>query len=192
MKTQTKLFSGNIILLVIVTLLSVYTIAVPDGIQVTDPNSCDSGHARFVPYTNNSGGELYCVNANSAFQWAHPFNTMQNSSHIIAAEPMSEGAIEVQMDLAESSTIWTKADELYWQYKFDGFDEEGILGIKDYNKLVWSYIWAFFVLTLEVVKLIFYLVEILFVIYVMFTLIPETFFKLRDAIVKSYIRRYAT
>ena len=85
---------------------------------------------------------------------------------------MSASAIEVQMDLAESSTIWTMADELYWQYKFDGFDEEGILGIKDYNKLVLSYIWAFFVLVLEVLKLVFYLVEMVFVIYVIFTLIP--------------------
>ena len=193
MKTPTKKYLGRVIgLVALIVSMSLYTLAASIGDQVTDPNSCDSGHARFIPNLNASGGKLFCVDADSAFQWAHPLNTMQNLSHKIAAEPMSASAIEVQMDLAESSTIWTKADELYWQYKFDGFDEEGILGIKDYNKLVWSYIWAFFVLILEVLKLVFYLVEMVFVIYVIFTLIPETFFKLRDAIVKSYIRRYTT
>ncbi len=192
MKTRIREYLDSGVLVIIAVLLSLSVAAVGVGVQVIDPNSCDSGHARFVPNSNTSGGDLFCVDAGSAFQWAHPFDTMQNSSHRVSASPISESAIEVQMDLAESATIWTRADELYWQYKFDGFDEEGILGIKDYNKLVWNYIWAFFVLILEIMKLIFYLVELLFVIYVMFTLIPETFFRLRDSLVKSYIRRYAT
>ncbi len=192
MKTQIRKYLDSGMLVIIAILLSLSVTAVGIGSQVADPNSCDSGHARFVPLANSSGGELFCVDADSAFQWAHQFDTIQSSSSKISAIPMSAGAIEVQMDLAESATIWTRADELYWQYKFDGFDEEGILGIKDYNKLVWNYIWAFFVLLLEVLKLVFYLVELLFVIYIMFTLIPETFFRLRDSLVKSYIRRYAT
>ncbi|KKK55424.1 hypothetical protein LCGC14_3074700, partial [marine sediment metagenome] len=118
MKIPMKTYLGKVIgLVALIVSMSLYTLAVGIGAQVTDPNSCDSGHARFIPYSNDSGGELFCVDADSSFQWAHKFNTMQNSSHKVSAMPMSASAIEVQMDLAESATIWTNADEIYWQYK---------------------------------------------------------------------------
>ena len=162
------------------------------GTEVTDPNSCDSGYTRFVPYVNGSGGSLYCIEASSVGQWAYPLSYMQNASYVTFANPISSEALEVQMDLAESATIWTTADDIYWDYKFNGMSDKDLYGIKEYTGFVWIYIWALFVLILEVVKLVFYIVETLLVIYILFTLIPETFFKLRDALVKSYIRRYAT
>jgi len=185
MKTLLNLFISLLILCPIV-----YSVGI--GIEVTDPNDCDTGLARLVANANGSSGKLYCTDSNAGVQWSHPLNYMQNASHFIVAQPISEEAIEVQMELAESATIWSSADEIYWEYKFGGYDAENLLGIKDFIHDVWMYIWAFFVLIFEVVKLIFYIVEMLIVIYVLFTLIPETFFKLRDALVKSYIRRYAT
>lgn len=190
MKTQIKIFLGSTILMAIVFSLLVNGVGV--GHEVTDPNDCDSGRARYIPSSNNTLGSLYCMDSTLDAQWAFALDTIQNISSSVSAAPISEEAIVVQMSLAETSTIWTDADEIYWHFKFDGFNEEGILGIKEYSKIAWIYIWAFFTLVLEIIKLIFYLVEILLVIYIFFTLIPETFFRLRDSIVKSYIKRYAT
>ncbi|KKL75488.1 hypothetical protein LCGC14_2054390 [marine sediment metagenome] len=172
-------------------LLSMVVLAVATGQTVNNPADCDSGYARISESTNGTTN-LVCIDAEVFGSWSTPLDFLTATKTATSAKPVSQDSIDVQMDLAESSTVWTNADELYWHYKFKGFEEENLLGIEDYNRIVWNYIWAFFILLLEVVKLIFYLVEILLVIYVLFTLIPETFFRLRDTLVKSYIRRYAT
>ncbi len=91
MKTQEKIYLISILLLL--TMPSVLSAGI--GTKVTDANDCDTGFARFISYDNESGGDLYCVGSSSATQWAHPINTIQNTSHVTYANPISEGAIEV-------------------------------------------------------------------------------------------------
>ena len=58
--------------------------------------------------------------------------------------------------------------------------------------IMWSYVRAIFILTLEVLKLLFYVIELMLFVYVFLVLIPHIFFRVRDKIVENYTGRGAT
>ena len=187
MNNRIIIYSINVIL------LCMFVAAAEVDETVTSPSECTSGIAKTVKGYNDSV-TLKCVPSSMPGYTIESLGVLYDAPKTIYAKPITTSALDMQMELAESATIWTTADDIYWDYKFEGFtaDDVTTLGIKAQVTLVWSYIWAFFVLVLETVKLVYYLCEVILVIYIIFTLVPNTFFKLRDAIVRSYIRKYAT
>jgi hypothetical protein len=150
---------------------------------------CDSGVGRIVV---SDYGQIQCVPVNSSQSMPLPLTHSQNASETTLYESISEGVLAAQISEATSSTDWSKPQDIYWNMRFIGDEEIGVMGIDYWIRSIKNYAWGLMILILEVVKLIFYIIEMLLTIYVIFTLIPETFFKLRDALVNSYIRRYAT
>ena len=52
-----------------------------------------------------------------------------------------------------------------------------------------AYIGSLMKLIVEFMKIMFYLIELRLLIYFFITLIPNAFFKLRDAIIQTFMRR---
>lgn len=183
---------AHIYLVSLIVIIACIVTAVPSGTVVDSANDCDTGYARLIASANETMS-LICIDEDAVGQQAIPLDTIYNAqTYLTHAESATQGTIDVQVDLAESNSIWSDYSELYWDYKFNGYPDEKVLGVNDYIGSAWNYIWAFIVLCLEIIKLLFYLAELILVIYILFTLIPETFFKLRDTLARSYIRRQST
>ena len=175
---------------IIISILTISIVsAVGAGQYANDSTQCISGIGRIV---TSAQGNIQCVLANESLILPSTLSQTQDSTEdILTWEPISEAVLAAQISEANTNTDWTLPSDIYWPKRFEGDSELGIKGMKGWNSLVKKYIIALYTMILEIIKLIFYILELVIVIYILFTLVPETFFKLRDSLVLTYVRRYA-
>lgn len=173
---------------VLIILLPLTFGTVANYAYTNESSLCTSGIARIVW---SSYGHVQCLPSNQSMQLVPTLKTTQGSEETTTSvEPISVAVLNAQLSQALTATDWTKPQDYFWDVTFNGDQiNHKVQGVIYWNLAIKGYITALLTLILELVKLTFYIVEMLFVIYILFTLIPEQFFKIRDSLVSSYMRR---
>ena len=103
---------------------------------------------------------------------------LANGSKLLSSEPISKQVNEARSKATLSGTL----------PELDRLDIIRDLLIEKAES-IWRYNYAFVLIMLELLKLIFYIIEMRLTVYVLLILIPNIFFRIRDSFVYAFIKR---
>ncbi len=160
--------------------------SLPAGTRVNDQDSCSSCHVNTIPvYQTNVFDfkteeviEYYMICASDIFTgWD---NFWGNDDEFSKKYPTVESYENMIKDIAtEQAPI--ELDSLIYEEKKSKLNEAILLA--------WGLNVAIIKLVIELLLILLYIVEVLFLIFIFLVVIPHFFFGLRDSIVKNYLNR---
>lgn len=158
----------------------------PAGTTVTDQDSCASCHVKVIPvYSQNIFGFdtdtviSYKTVCASDF-WMGWDNFWGNDEEFNKKYPTGE-AYETMIDDIAKEQASIELDRLMYQEKKAKLNEALLIA--------WGLNVAIIKLVIELFLIAMYVIELLFVIFVFLVIIPHIFFSLRDAIIRTYMRK---
>jgi len=161
--------------------------SLPSGSEVSDPTSCASCHVKVVPIYKSFWGKLtkdvighQLVCASEFSVWLDGVNPWIDDAEFLEKYPTGEAVELALQDIANERATIELENLLYYEKKKT---------IKEANLVAWGLNVALIKLAIELLRTMIYIAEVWFIIFIFLIIIPYFFFKIRDAILVTYIRR---